>query len=309
MNADPTTRGASIGATSAPAALSAWIYSSFADGSGGGNPAGVVLSVAPLAKQTAQGIASVLSVPTTGFVVAPPAGQERAVEVRFFTPEQEIDACGHVTIAVATALLERGIWRCQDEVVVRTAGGDVVLSLDHGHVAMTQQLAFIESAPISWPELQAGLGLLDAHSALPLVCAGTGLRHLIVPIAEIAQLAALELDTTRIAALARRTGVDTICVFSPTARGHARVRDLCAAIGALEEAASGTTAATLALYLNQNDSSWLLDGELIVAQGIEIGHPSRIEVRVINRNTAVVRGRARKLLAGTLEPWSNDEWT
>jgi PhzF family phenazine biosynthesis protein len=282
-----------------------WVYSCFADDIGGGNPAGVVLTAAPLADQAAQAIAAVLSLPTTGFVV--PSAERGVADVRFFTPEQEIDACGHVTIAVATALVERGIWHWGDDVVVRAAGGEFALGLRDGLVAMTQRLAFIEPAPPSWPEVRAGLGALGAHPSLPLVCAGTGLRHLIIPVADPAQLNRLELDARRIAALAHQAGVDTVCVFSPIERGRARVRDLCAAIGSLEEAASGTTAATLALFLHLADGDWLLDYKLLVEQGVEMGRPSRLEVNVIARDAAIVRGRARKLLAGTLAPWSDDE--
>lgn len=111
-------------ATRAEVPARAWIYASFADGVGGGNPAGVVLSEAPLASVVAHGVAAVLSVPTTGFAVLPSARGQRVVEVRFFTPDQEIDACGHVTIAVAAALVECGLWRWGEEVAVCAPGGE-----------------------------------------------------------------------------------------------------------------------------------------------------------------------------------------
>ena len=302
-------RTANTPATATPAEVvaRAWIYASFADCVGEGNPAGVVLSEAPLASVVAQGVAAVLSVPTTGFAVLPSARGRRVVDVRFFTPDQEIDACGHVTIAVAAALVECGIWRWGDEVTVCAPGGEFPLTLGDGRVAMTQRLAASEPARLSWPEVHAALGSLRAHPTLPLACVGTGLRHLIVPVADLAQLAALELDAARIAALAQRAGVDTICVFTPIERGHARVRDLCAAIGAVEEAASGTTAGALALYLHRNDGGCLLDDELVVEQGVEMGRPSRLEVSVVSPDVVIVGGRARMLLAGTLEPWRNDE--
>jgi PhzF family phenazine biosynthesis protein len=291
------------------AAPLAWIYASFADGIGGGNPAGVVLSVTPFPDETAQAVAAVLSVPTTGFVVIPPARDPHAVDARFFTPHREIDACGHVTIAIATALVEHRIWDWGEEVAVRAAGGEFALSLGAGSVAMKQRLTFIKPAPFRFAEVQAKLGSLVPHPMLTLACAGTGLRHLIVPVADLAQLAAVEIDPTSIAALARQADVDTICVFTPTARGCARVRDLCAGIGSVEEAASGTTAATLALYLRRSDGDWLDDNELVIAQGVEMGRPSRLDVSVLADDSAVVRGRARKLLAGTLEPLSNEMGT
>src|SRR4051794_13869881 len=87
--------------------------------------------------------------------------------------------------------------------------------------------------------------------------------------------------------------------WAPTApANHFHVRDLCAAIGAVEEAASGTTAAALALYLAHSGQH--AGDELVVEQGVEMGRPSRIDVRVQPPDGATVHGAARKLLSGTL---------
>ena len=284
----------------------AWLYASFADGLGGGNPAGVVVSAEPLEPVNAQAIAAVLSVPTTGFVVEPRASADSTVEVRFFTPEREIDACGHVTIAVAAALVELGIWQWGGDVTVRARGGDFPLKLRDGCIEMTQRLRFLKPAPVDWPEIESALGRVESRTGLSLAVACTGLRHLVVPVAGTADLVALELDAARVAALARATGVDTICVWTATENpSRVRVRDLCAAIGALEEPASGTTAAALALYLAANGQ--LTGNELVVEQGIEMGRPSLIDVTVDPPDTATVRGVARKLLSGKLEPWSDGD--
>src|SRR5262249_57562080 len=74
----------------------------------GGNVAGVVVSATTIAPCLMQQIARELGAPTTGFTHAGPG---KPVTIRFFTPRQEIGACGHVTVAVATALAERSIWR------------------------------------------------------------------------------------------------------------------------------------------------------------------------------------------------------
>jgi trans-2,3-dihydro-3-hydroxyanthranilate isomerase len=209
----------------------AWLYSSFADGLGGGNPAGVVVTAEPLAGDVAQAVAAVLSVPTTGFVVAPEPGA-RTVAVRFFTPEREIDACGHVTVAVAAALVEEGVWSWGDEVSVRAAGGDFPLRLRDGATEMTQRLRLLEQAAFDWETIAAALGPVARHPLLPLAVAGTGLRHLIVPLVADEQLAAIDLDAGRVAGLAFAAGVETICVWAPTVDPRRiRMRDLCAAIG------------------------------------------------------------------------------
>jgi trans-2,3-dihydro-3-hydroxyanthranilate isomerase len=283
----------------------AWLYCSFADGFGGGNPAGVVLSPASLSDAVAQAIAAIVGAPTTGFLVAPEPGAD-AVAVRFFTPEREIDACGHVTIAVATALVDHGIWTWGDDVIVRARGGEFPLRLRDGTTEMTQRLRRpLEPVGIGWEDVTAAVGPAARQTSLPLAVAATGLRHLIVPLASVDALAALELDAGRVAALARAAGVDTVCVWAPTAcTGRVRMRELCAAIGALEEPASGTTAAALALYLRANDH---LDvPELVIEQGVEMGHPSRIDVTVDAPDTATVRGSARKFLSGPVELWNDD---
>jgi trans-2,3-dihydro-3-hydroxyanthranilate isomerase len=282
-------------------APAAWLYASFAQGIDGGNPAGVVVSAAPLETALAQAIAGVMSVPTTGFVVVgPETAADSLVDVRFFTPEREIDACGHVTIAIAAALVECELWHWGRDVAVRARGGDFPLRLLDGRTEMEQRLRHLESAPVGWRDVEAALDGVQARRDLPLQVVGTGLRHLVVPLADTAALGALAIDASRIATLAVRAGVDTICVWAPTTEPNRfRLRDLCAAIGAVEEPASGTTSGALALYLERHGE--LSGPDLVIEQGIEMGRPSRIDVVVDPPDAANVRGSARKILSGTLE--------
>jgi trans-2,3-dihydro-3-hydroxyanthranilate isomerase len=237
--------------------------------------------------------------PTTGFVAIPEDDRGRTADIRFFTPDREIDACGHVTVAVATALLERGIWEEGSEVTVRARGGTFALQLEASAIAITHRLRLLQLEPLGWDDVAAVLGPLTPHADLPLAIASTGLRHLVVPVADTTQLGAIKLDAARISALANGVGVDTICVWAPTSDANrVRVRDLCAAIGALEEPASGTTSAALALYLARNDA--LAQPDLVVEQGIEMGRPSRLDVCVETLDKATIRGSAEKLLRGDL---------
>jgi trans-2,3-dihydro-3-hydroxyanthranilate isomerase len=125
------------------------------------------------------------------------------------------------------------------------------------------------------------------------------LRHLIVPLADGGALREITLDGTRIVALAERALLDTVCVWAAGSdRNHFRLRDLCAAIGAIEEPASGTTSGALAFYLAQHEQ--LASQELVVEQGVEMGRPSRIEVVLTLSDRVTVRGGARKVVEGTL---------
>jgi trans-2,3-dihydro-3-hydroxyanthranilate isomerase len=277
----------------------AWLYTSFAGDRFSGNPAGVVVSSRPVAPEVAQFVAAVMSVPTTGFAVIDPDRPGEPVEAHFFTPEQEIDACGHVMVAMASALVGRGLWPKGSEVVVRARGGDFRLRLRHGQVEMDQQLRVLEAARVGWPDVEAALGPVPGCRDLPLAVAGTGLRHLMVPVAGMAALAQMAVDPARITGLAARAAVDTVCVFAAArAPGRYRVRDLCAAIGATEEPASGTTAGSLALYLARERQP---AGGLVIEQGVEMGRPCLIGAHVRSSQEVTVRGKVRKVLSGVLE--------
>jgi trans-2,3-dihydro-3-hydroxyanthranilate isomerase len=281
-----------------------WLYASFTERIDGGNPGGVVVSSRPFSSAEAQSVASVFGVPTTGFVLLERDRPQQSVPVRFFTPRREIDACGHVTVAIAYALVEQGLWEWGGDFTVHTRGGDLPLRLRANHVEVDQQLRVLEPSPVDWHDVEAALGALARHDELPLHVAGTALRHLMVPLRDSSSLAKVSLDADRIGRLATRAGVETICVFAPTgAPGRVRVRDLCAAIGAIEEPASGTTSAALALYLHERH---LADGELVVEQGVEMGRPSHIEIRVRAPGEATIRGTARKVLAGVLAAPTNE---
>jgi trans-2,3-dihydro-3-hydroxyanthranilate isomerase len=80
------------------------------------------------------------------------------------------------------------------------------------------------------------------------------------------------------------------------------MRDLCAAIGAVEEPASGTTSAALALALANANVLTPQRPRLAVTMGVEMGRPSLLSVQVDfdgSRTTAArVLGRSRLVMAG-----------
>jgi PhzF family phenazine biosynthesis protein len=283
-----------------------WLYTSFATGLSGGNPAGVVASPEPIKTQTAQSLAELIAVPTTGFVYLDEGAAEGSASVRFFTPEREIDACGHVTVAIATALVDCGIWSWGDDPAVHSRGGHFPLRLRGGRVEMDQRLQLLDVAAVDWSSVATALGPIRPRFELPLAIAVGGLRHLIVPLEDQAALGEVTLTRRGITALAEQAKADTICVWARSS-GHNRfrVRDLCARIGATEEPASGTTSAALALYLTQHRQ---LEGrELTIEQGVEMGRPSRIEVVVTAPDAVTIRGEARRILVGTLDLPAHDE--
>lgn len=197
-------------------AVPVYLYDSFAAQRFGGNVAGVVFLEQPAAAEWVQGIAAELGAPTTGFVDMPTARSHDA-RVRFFTPAQEISPCGHVTVAIAAALVEAGVWRA-GQAAVSAPGGRVRLSVSHSTagritVEIVQQLQHLER-PGRPGGLGAVLGPAKPSRQLPLTLAGTGLRHLLIPVCDPAELAALPLIAASIAAVSQAVKADTIGVYA-----------------------------------------------------------------------------------------------
>jgi PhzF family phenazine biosynthesis protein len=70
-----------------------------------GNPAGVVIVKEWLSEETMQAIAAENNVSETAFIH--PRGN--AFEIRWFTPEIEVDLCGHATLASACVVFDQGM--------------------------------------------------------------------------------------------------------------------------------------------------------------------------------------------------------
>jgi predicted PhzF superfamily epimerase YddE/YHI9 len=130
-----------------------WLVDAFADDEYQGNPAGVIITPAgfpPVARM--QAIARTLPLPTTAFVI-PVA--ERTYRIRWFTPEKELNVCGHATIATAWHLYEAmGI---TDRLEFQTQHGPLYTSRSGEHVIVDLPTA----ATRPWeppPELADALG-------------------------------------------------------------------------------------------------------------------------------------------------------
>ena len=76
----------------------------------GGNPAAVCLLESPLPDEVLQQIAAELFLPETAFLLNDK--EQDQYRLRWFTPEQEMDLCGHATLATAHVMFnERSLGR------------------------------------------------------------------------------------------------------------------------------------------------------------------------------------------------------
>ncbi|MBF5042951.1 PhzF family phenazine biosynthesis protein [Aggregicoccus sp. 17bor-14] len=167
----------------------------------GGNPAAVVPLDTWLPDATLQSIALENNLSETAFFVREPAGHH----LRWFTPTQEVDLCGHATLASAWVLFERlepGLTRVE----FATRSGTLTVTREEGGLLAMDFPARPPTA-CAPPE-----GLAEALGAAPL---GTlkGSRDLLAVFDSEAEVRSLRPDMARLAAL------DVFAVV-PTARGE-----------------------------------------------------------------------------------------
>ena len=84
-----------------------------------GNPAGVCILDEAAGEKWMQDVAMEMNLSETAFLY--PA--EEGFRLRWFTPETEVDLCGHATLARAHILWETGILEIDREAVFFTKGG------------------------------------------------------------------------------------------------------------------------------------------------------------------------------------------
>ncbi|EKE76194.1 PhzF family phenazine biosynthesis protein [Gallaecimonas xiamenensis] len=258
----------------------------------GGNGAGVVLDAGELSEAQMQALAQQVGLSETAFISA---SNKADFAVRFFTPTEEVDFCGHATLAVFSLLhqsgrLGPGHYRQE------TKAGVLGVRIDaDGQVVMDQCLPQF-MAQHSAELLAPMLGLVPADiglPGLPIQALSTGLRDLMVPVAK----GGLDKARPRYRAISdfcRQQGLVGFHLFEAPSQGEVRCRNFAPLVGIDEESATGSACGALAAYLAHYQPG--LPNPLTMVQGQAMGQGSRLDTWVEKRDGAIsavrVGGRA-----------------
>lgn len=128
-----------------------------------GNPAAVCILEAPADEQWMQKVAAEMNLSETAFLVA----NDNGYDLRWFTPEDEVDLCGHATLAAAFVLWSTGALKLEQEARFMTKSGVLtVRRLDEEEGGwMMMDFPSEPPQPVSAPELLIqGLGLIPRYT-------------------------------------------------------------------------------------------------------------------------------------------------
>ena len=281
-----------------------------------GNPLAVFPRAQGLTDAEMLAITREMNISETTFVL-PPRAPGADYWNRIFTPGGELPFAGHPSLGTAYVAATEGLVRVGEGTsTIHQEVGIGVLPLElHVKDGTIERVVMTQGEPKLGPRLTdvgplaKALGIqardITATKLRPQICS-TGVPSLQVPIRNLELVRALAPDFAALGkVLARFRGNPGAYVFAFGSEGRAdlHARGFFPGFGIPEDPATGSAAGACGAYLAGNGR--LPPGEwFVIEQGIEVHHPSRIEVAVARegkRPTRVrVAGRVMPVMAGTL---------
>ena len=266
-----------------------YIVDAFTEELFGGNPAGVVMlpqgAAFPEVKAMKK-VAAELRYSETAFVLP---DIEDSFYLRYFTPTEEVDLCGHATIASFHALWDAGMIAEDIDYRALTMAGEIKVRISDGIIMMSmaepKHIATI-SDPLELDRLYDIMGgEYDASLDLLPMIISTGLPDIMMPVKSVEELNALQPSMPALAELSKAYGVTGVHAFTiskaetPDADILINARNFAPLYGIDEEAATGTANGALTHYLHMNKKIGL-PATCKIVQGEAMGRPSIITTQL-----------------------------
>ncbi len=277
----------------------------FSAGPGGGNPAPIVLDASQLDAAQMQQIAAAYG-HESAFVL-PAQDRNNDFHFRFFVPNHEMEMCGHATVGALWLLRRNGLWTTPQARIETVSGlvtavasrianeasGPLVNPLVGGQNTDAEQIEVSQPEGVVYP--------LTDTAIIDTLMKGLNLRP-----GDMMPLAVLNSKTSRIKTLIALRSPDVLHTLRPD---FAAVEAVCTALdstglypfavedsthhvfharqfprasGYHEDAATGIAATALLYGLRHYGFSIAAGESITVKQGLAMGRPSEIKVRLAN---------------------------
>jgi len=263
------------------------LIDAFADEPLAGNAAGVVPDADGLDAEQMGRIARELSASETAFLTED-ADADVDRRVRYFTPEQEVDLCGHATIASLVHLHDEGALDAGAGRLRTNTGVIGVEVTDEGVAWMETGEPSVEVIDLDYERAGEALGIdpaamQDVGAALPAAVATVGLPFLIVPVNFLEHLGGADPDMDAVAALAAEHGATGVYAFTFDALDadstlHARM--WAPGAGVPEDPVTGTASGACGAYLHTVDAFDEPPSRMRFEQGHFVDRPGVVRVEV-----------------------------
>lgn len=272
--------------------VTSYVLKAFGVNDSGGNPAGVVLDAEKLLREEKMRVAKILGFSEAAFVSKSKLAD---FKVEFFTPNEEIDMCGHATIATFYYLYHSRIVKPGLYTQETKAGVLKMEVKDDGTIIMDQKLpeyfGYVK-VEILADALNVNKEAILKTNLKPQIVS-TGYRDIMVGLIDRQELFNLKVNQDKISKINKDTETTGIHVFTldtfyPDSIAHCR--NFSPLYGIPEDPATGGDAGALACYLFKNGKLKTTKG-LIIEQGYAINKPSKILVDLEVKNGDIARVR------------------
>ena len=205
--------------------------------------------------------------------------------LRYFSPTEEIDFCGHATLAFAW---NRGSEKVRQEEIYHTPVGDIPIRYEYGPEGL-KKVWMLQADPLIkemyfeiWDLVDAlGIELEDLDTNYPLKASNTGNWDLFVPMTSRETVDKLQPSMDKLADLNLAMGVLSthLYVMEKGKDYDVYTRDFAPACGIPEDPVTGSANGAL-FGLLLHDGIITEDAELVFAQGEAIGYEGRIYAKL-----------------------------
>lgn len=289
-----------------------FIYDAFTNEIFKGNPAGILLDNKGLTNETMQLIAKEIGYPETVFLEKK---DNNKIKVKFFTPKEEIDLCGHATIAYSTALFENNIIDFKEGeniLKVETNLGElpIIINIKDRKI---ENIMMYQASPkidrnfkLKKKELAKLLNITtdDFDKEVEIVKAYTGVWDLMIPVKSKEILDNININIEEVKGLSKELEVISLHVFyidEVTKKIYAR--NFAPIVDIIEEAATGTSNGALIYYLYTINK--IIENSIVeIIQGESLGRRSEILGKVLIEDTKeniLIGGKAIKFSEGIID--------
>jgi trans-2,3-dihydro-3-hydroxyanthranilate isomerase len=267
-----------------------------------GNQLAVFPDPPQLSATQMQTIAKEMNFSESTFIYPAKAGGD--IQMRIFTPGEELPIAGHPTVGSTFALaLEGVIAKRRESFVFELGVGPTPVTLEwRGNtlhfVWMTQPNPQFGPTVEDRASLARAIGVdADALAAgLPVQRVSCGVPYLLVPLITREAVDAVSLDRRALVACYEAAGMEEVPVYVFTTAGGvnetAYSRMLAPGFGIAEDPATGSAAGPLGSYLVQHRVVGPEASQSMVSlQGVAMGRPSRIHIAIDGTADAITRVR------------------
>lgn len=258
----------------------------FTEVSIGGNPAGVVLETDHYSEEQMFSVAKEVGYSETAFVST---SKYADFKIRYFTPSDEVDLCGHATIATFTLLFDNKIIS-PGKYTIETKAGILPVTLESSGLVLMTQLKPKAYELLSNELIANSLGLSESDIISPSQVFSTGLKDIIIQVKDRKSLKNIKPDFKTIADISKEHRSTGYHVFTLDSEYTARCRNFAPLYAIDEESATGTASGAVSGYIMHHGLIDTSDGvhHLIYEQGIEMNLPSIIHGYIKMKNKEVI---------------------